>query len=208
MHLLQTIAHELEGFAETLLQRPLQFFIHRRPHFVDLLGVVLLQFFQANVDNRANTFQRFAEFFPLTFRSRSAFFAIPRKLVTQSPVQHFETPNDFFFSRSRIRKQLRGRASALDRKKDYCGESSYNNQTNDHVSERGHLFVMSSGVETSLNISETVSIELVRLPTLSPLPSRRNRSCRSSHSLHSSTSLGMTSDHQYFDPQNRTFIPA
>src|SRR5437660_9359489 len=76
------------------------------------------------------------------------------------------------------------------------------------VKRRGHLFVMSSGVETSLNISETVSIELVRHPTLSPLPSRRNRSCRSSRALHSSTSLGMTSDHQYFDAQNRTFIPA
>src|SRR2546421_399350 len=30
-----------------------------------------------------------------------------------------------------------------------------------------------------------VSIELVRLPTLSPLPSRLCRPCRSSHSLHS-----------------------
>src|SRR5260370_42477962 len=57
------------------------------------------------------------------------------------------------------------------------------------------FLVMSSGVETSLNISDKQqSIRLVRLPTLSPLPSRRNRPCRSPHSLHSSTSLGMTSD--------------
>jgi hypothetical protein len=32
--------------------------------------------------------------------------------------------------------------------------------------------------------SLSVSIELVRLPTLSPLPSRRNRPCRSARSLH------------------------
>src|SRR6266446_152972 len=65
---------------------------------------------------------------------------------------------------------------------------------------------MSSGVETSLTISlgedsqKYLEIELVRLPTLSPLPSRRNRPCRSPRSLHSSTEpvvsevegLGMT----------------
>src|SRR5712671_5872047 len=38
---------------------------------------------------------------------------------------------------------------------------------------------MSSGVETSLNISEQITpIGLVRLPTLSLLPSRCNRPCR------------------------------
>src|ERR1700730_6088754 len=53
---------------------------------------------------------------------------------------------------------------------------------------------MSTEVETSLDISDRKQseIELVRLPTLSPLPSRHNCPCRSSRSLHSSTSLGMT----------------
>src|SRR5436190_21459564 len=51
---------------------------------------------------------------------------------------------------------------------------------------------MSSEVETSQYFDHEQEIELVRLPTLSPLPSRRNRLCRSSHSLHSWTSLGMT----------------
>src|SRR5205823_14885290 len=62
------------------------------------------------------------------------------------------------------------------------------------VTGRMLIFVMSTEVETSLNIydQQQYEIELVRLPTLSPLPSRHNRPCRSSHSLHSSTSLGMT----------------
>jgi len=46
---------------------------------------------------------------------------------------------------------------------------------------------MSSEVETSQYFDHEQEIELVRLPTLSPLPSRRNRPCRSSRSLHSST---------------------
>ena len=61
--------------------------------------------------------------------------------------------------------------------------------------------VMSSEVETSLDISPSgIEIELVRPPTLSPLPSRPNGPCRSPRSLHSSTEpalsevegLGMT----------------
>src|SRR5437762_14026491 len=72
---------------------------------------------------------------------------------------------------------------------------------------KGDSIVMPSEVETSLTISVAASavgkhleIELVRLPTHSPLPSRLRRPCRSSHSLHSSTErvlsevegLGMT----------------
>ena len=93
VHLFQTIAHQLERFAEAFLQRALQFFVDRRAHLVDLLGVVLLRFFQAKIDNRAHTFERFAELFALSLGRRRALLPIPRKFVTQSAIQHFQTSN-------------------------------------------------------------------------------------------------------------------
>ena len=50
MDLLETIAHQLEGFAEPLLERPLQFFVDRGPHLLDLLRVLLPQFLQPRID--------------------------------------------------------------------------------------------------------------------------------------------------------------
>ena len=77
VHLFETIAHQLERFAEAFLESALQLFIDRRAHLVDLLGVVLLNFFQPKIDNRAHALERFAELFPLTFRGRRAFIPVP-----------------------------------------------------------------------------------------------------------------------------------
>jgi len=51
---------------------------------------------------------------------------------------------------------------------------------------------MVSEVEASLYIFLINGIDWTRSSHLSPLPSRHNRSCRSSRSLHSSAPLGMT----------------
>ena len=40
VHLLQTFADLLEGLAQTLFQRPLEFLVHGLPHLVKLFGVV------------------------------------------------------------------------------------------------------------------------------------------------------------------------
>ena len=42
MHLLQSIGHLFERFAQALLQRGVQFFVHGHAHFFEFFGVVLL----------------------------------------------------------------------------------------------------------------------------------------------------------------------
>ncbi len=95
VHLLQTLAHQFERFAQTFFQRALQLFIDRRTHLVDLLGVVLLQFFQAKINNGADAFERLTELFTLVLRSRCAFLAISRKLVAQPSIKQLEAADQF-----------------------------------------------------------------------------------------------------------------
>jgi hypothetical protein len=57
MHLFESIAHQLERFAKTPLQRALQFFVYRRPHLVDLICIVLLQLLQPKIDSRPHVFE-------------------------------------------------------------------------------------------------------------------------------------------------------
>ena len=57
VHALEAIAHQLERFAQAFLERALQFLVDRRAHLVDLLRVVFLQLFQAQIDDRAQAFE-------------------------------------------------------------------------------------------------------------------------------------------------------
>src|SRR5207248_1990246 len=115
--------------------RPLQFFVHRRPHLVDLLGIVLLQFFQANIDNRANTLERLAKLLALTFRSGCAFLTVPRKFVTKSAIKQLQTPDQFILN---FGAGAGAAAVSSSEKENNRGQQSASSQTNDHINEGTH----------------------------------------------------------------------
>ena len=63
MNLFDPIAHQLERFAQSFLERALQFLVNRGAHFFDLLRVVLLQLLETQIHHRAQALEsRFIRF--------------------------------------------------------------------------------------------------------------------------------------------------
>jgi hypothetical protein len=96
VYLFQSLAHELERFAQAFFECSLQFFVYRGAHSFDLLRIVFLQFLQAQIDDPTHAFQRGGQFFALRFGRVGIFLAVPRQFIAKH----------LFFSFLRTLKQL------------------------------------------------------------------------------------------------------
>ena len=112
MHLFEPLAHQLERFAEPLLECALQFLVNGCAHLVDLLRVVLLELFQTQIDRRSHLVYRSAQFLALRLGCDAGLLPVSREFVTKEPVDRFQSLHDVLFNRASIRQDHRVPAAA------------------------------------------------------------------------------------------------
>jgi len=61
MHLFETVADQLEGFAEALLECGVQLFVHGAAHLLELAGIVRLDCGQSSLDTDSQALEALVE---------------------------------------------------------------------------------------------------------------------------------------------------